>query len=117
VIQDIFSYNVEQCRGITHNIVPVIMKHYDMDLQAAVDHAGNMCIEAIESYCEHKTRIPSYGPEIDSQVAAYARGLESWIAGNVEWSFLTLRYFGSSGQDIKKHGSVKLLSPEPANAA
>jgi hypothetical protein len=104
---------------MTHNIVAVIMKHYGMDLQAAVDRAGSMCIEAIVSYCEHKTRLPLYGPEIDSQVAAYTRGLESCISGNLEWSFLTLRYFGNRGQEIKEHRLVRLLSPNQlsANAA
>jgi hypothetical protein len=32
---------------MTHNIVAVIMKHYDMDLQAAIDHAASTCIEAM----------------------------------------------------------------------
>ncbi|KAF8499975.1 terpenoid synthase [Gautieria morchelliformis] len=117
-LNDIYSYNVDQSRGITHNLVTVIMKHYDMDLQAAVDHAGNMCIEAIESYCEHKARLPSYGPEIDSQVAAYTRGLESWISGNLEWILLTQRYFGNRGQEVKAHLLVKLLPPKQSpNAA
>ncbi|KAF8499976.1 isoprenoid synthase domain-containing protein [Gautieria morchelliformis] len=108
---DIYSYNVEQSRGDTHNIITVIMRNRDLDVQGAFDHAGNMCIEAIKGYCEYKARLPSYGPEIDSQVAAYTRGLESWISGNLEWSFLTHRYFGNRGQEIKKNLRVGLLSP------
>ncbi|KAF8507605.1 terpenoid synthase [Gautieria morchelliformis] len=106
---DIYSYNVEQSRGDTHNIITVIMRNRDLDVQGAFDHAGNMCIEAIKGYCEYKSRLPSYGPEIDRQVAAYTRGLESWISGNLEWSFLTQRYFGDRGQEIKKHLRMSLL--------
>ena len=71
-----------------------------------------MCIEAIKGYCEYKTKLPSYGPKIDSQVAAYTRGLESWISGNLEWSFVTQRYFGNRGQEIKKNLRVNLHSPK-----
>jgi hypothetical protein len=115
-IQDIYSYNVEQSRGDTHNLITVIMQDRHLDVQGAFDHAGNMCIGAIKSYYEYKTKLPSYGPEIDGQVAAYTRGLESWISGNLEWSFLTERYFGNRGQEIKKDLRVNLLSPSQLTA-
>jgi hypothetical protein len=38
--QDIFSYNVEQSRGDTHNMICVVMDEQGLDLQAAVDFVG-----------------------------------------------------------------------------
>ncbi|KAF8590195.1 terpenoid synthase [Ramaria rubella] len=107
---DIFSYNVEQSRGDKHNLVTVIMKNYDLDLQSAVDCAGDMCREALEKYCETKACFPSYGTAIDKHLASFFRGLESWLSGSLEWSFVTPRYFGSRRSEIKKHRWVRLLS-------
>ncbi|KAF8588089.1 terpenoid synthase [Ramaria rubella] len=116
---DIFSFNVEQSRGDTHNLVTIIMENYNLDLQSAVDRAGDMCREALDKYCVTKAKFPSYGPELDNQLAAFFRGLESWISGSLDWSFVTPRYFGSRRNEIKKHRWVKLLSRSrvPVNAA
>jgi hypothetical protein len=38
--QDIFSYNVEQARGDTHNMICVVMQEQALDLQTAVDFVG-----------------------------------------------------------------------------
>ena len=39
-VQDIFSYNVEQSKGDTHNMIPVVMNEEGIDLQSAVDFVG-----------------------------------------------------------------------------
>ncbi|KAF8580583.1 terpenoid synthase [Ramaria rubella] len=116
---DIFSYNVEQARGDAHNLIIVLMTNYDVDLQGAIDHAGSMCLGALAWYCEYKQRLPSYNKEIDTQIAAYTRGMESWISGSLEWSFHSPRYFGGKRGEIKKHRWVELLlSTQPrGNAA
>ncbi|KAF8580485.1 terpenoid synthase [Ramaria rubella] len=116
---DIFSYDVEQSRGDTHNIVTVIMHNYKLDLQRSVDYAGDMCREALNEYCTLKADFPAYSPEINAQLFEYFRGLESWISGSLQWSYLTPRYFGNKGSEIKKHRMVKLSSKGPlsANAA
>ncbi|KAF8528719.1 isoprenoid synthase domain-containing protein, partial [Gautieria morchelliformis] len=107
---DIFSYNVEQSRGDMHNLVAIIMNNDNLDLQGAMDRAGDMCRAALDKYIETKAKFPSYGAEIDSQVAAFLRGLESWISGSLEWSFVTPRYFGNKRHEVKKTRWVKLLS-------
>jgi hypothetical protein len=37
---DIFSYNVEQARGDTHNMICVVMREQGLSLQEAVDFVG-----------------------------------------------------------------------------
>jgi len=74
-------------------MVAVFMTHDGLDLQEAVDRVGDMCREAVDTFCEIKKNIPSWGPEIDKDVAAYVRGLEDWISGSTHWSFACERYF------------------------
>ncbi|KAJ3512376.1 hypothetical protein NLJ89_g3557 [Agrocybe chaxingu] len=114
-IDDIFSYNVEQSRGDTHNMIVILMQYHGHTLQSAVDYVGELCAQTIDTFCENKERLPSWGPEIDDMVARYVKGLQDWIVGSFHWSFQTQRYFGKDGLDIKKHRYVKLLPLEAAN--
>ncbi|KAH9928095.1 terpenoid synthase [Fomitopsis serialis] len=106
---DIFSYNVEQARGDTHNMIPILMTHKKLTLQEAVDYVGNLCKDTIDGFMENEKRVPSWGPEVDREVAIYVKGLRDWIVGSLHWSFMTERYFGGSGAEVKKGRVVKLL--------
>lgn len=81
LFQDIFSYNVEQSRGDTHNMIVILMTYHGHTLQSAVDYVGDLCQQTIDSFCENKTKLPSWGPEIDDMVARYVQGLQDWIVG------------------------------------
>ncbi|KLO14895.1 terpenoid synthase [Schizopora paradoxa] len=107
---DIFSYNVEQSRGDTHNMICILQEHYGMELQEAVDYVGEMCRITIENFKENSKRLPSFGcPKVDADAAAYVKGLQDWIVGSLHWSFMSKRYFGDDGAEVKKHRVVKLL--------
>ncbi|KAJ3514289.1 hypothetical protein NLJ89_g2459 [Agrocybe chaxingu] len=106
---DIFSYNVEQSKGHTHNMIPVVMYQEGLDLQAAVDFVGDMCRQSINRFVEERARLPSWGPKIDRDVAIYVQGLADWIVGSLHWSFETERYFGKSGRQVKASRIVDLL--------
>jgi hypothetical protein len=109
LVQDIFSYNVEQSKGDTHNMIPVVMNQEGIDLQSAVDFVGDMCKQSIDRFDEERSRLPSWGPEIDRQVAIYVDGLANWIVGSLHWSFETERYFGKTGRQVKASRVVDLL--------
>ncbi|PCH42360.1 terpenoid synthase [Wolfiporia cocos MD-104 SS10] len=106
---DILSYNREQSRGDSHNLVPVIMQTLGLDRQAAVDYAGDLCNKTVERFLAGKAQLPSWGPEVDAAVQQYVQGLEDWIIANAEWSFMTERYFGKDGPKIRKTLQVPLL--------
>ncbi|KAH6908307.1 isoprenoid synthase domain-containing protein [Coprinopsis sp. MPI-PUGE-AT-0042] len=106
---DIFSYNVEQSRGDTHNMIVILMEYHGMTLQQAVDYVGDLCKQTIDAFCQNKQNLPSWGPEIDDMVARYVQGLQDWIVGSLHWSFQTTRYFGKEGQAVKQHRFVKLI--------
>ncbi|KAL0945451.1 hypothetical protein HGRIS_000941 [Hohenbuehelia grisea] len=106
---DLFSYNVEQSRSDTHNMIPVIMHQSGLDLQQAVDFVGGLCKSSIQRFETDRKNLPSWGKKIDRDVAIYVEGLQNWIVGSLHWSFDSERYFGKIGQEIKKHRVIKLL--------
>ncbi|KDQ61070.1 hypothetical protein JAAARDRAFT_125196 [Jaapia argillacea MUCL 33604] len=110
---DIFSYNVEQARGDTHNMVVILMMYHGHDLQSAIDHIGDMCRDTINTFIANQAKVPSWGTEVDKDVAAYVQGLQEWIVGSLHWSFQTKRYFGDNGQEVKKTRIVNLLPKKP----
>ena len=130
--QDIFSYNVEQSRGDTHNMIVILMAYHSHNLQSAVDYVGDLCRQTIDAFIEEMGRVPSWDLETDSMVKRYVGGLRDWIVGYVfmfireintpdyltslarslHWSFMTTRYFEADGQNVKDTRIVKLLPME-----
>lgn len=90
-------------------MIPVVMNQEGMDLQTAVDFVGNMCKQSIDRFNEERSRLPSWGPEIDREVAIYVDGLANWIVGSLHWSFESERYFGKKGRRVKATRVVDLL--------
>ncbi|KAG6810286.1 hypothetical protein H0H92_012584 [Tricholoma furcatifolium] len=78
---DIFSYNVEQARGDTHNMIVILMKSQNLSLQEAVDFVGDLCEQTIIGFIEDRKRIPPWSPDIDLMVERYVEGLQNWIVG------------------------------------
>lgn len=108
-LKDIFSYNVEQSRGDTHNMITVVMRERGLDLQGAINFVGELCRDSIDRFEHDRDTLPSWGPEIDRDVQTYIQGLQDWIVGSLHWSFDTTRYFGDDGATIKMHRQIKLL--------
>jgi hypothetical protein len=109
LFQDIFSYNVEQSKGDTHNMIPVVMNEEGLDLQSAIDFVGNMCKQSIDRFVDDRSNLPSWGPKIDRDVSVYVGGLADWIVGSLHWSFESERYFGKAGREVKATRVVNLL--------
>ncbi|GJJ14034.1 hypothetical protein Clacol_008291 [Clathrus columnatus] len=109
---DIFSYNVEQARGDEHNMITVMMKKYNLDLQSAVNRVGDLCIDAIKTYQKARADFPSFGPTVDRDLESFFHGLQSWMSGSIEWSFVTPRYLGPNRHEIREHKWVTLMKPK-----
>ncbi|KAL7279160.1 hypothetical protein ACG7TL_007000 [Trametes sanguinea] len=112
---DIFSYNVEQARRDSHNMIAVMMSRHGYNLQEAVDCVGDLCKASIDRFEHIRQLVPSWGPEVDRDVTTYVLGLQNWIVGSLHWSFESTRYFGEEGASIKKHRVVKLLPHHDAH--
>ncbi|KAG8212951.1 isoprenoid synthase domain-containing protein [Butyriboletus roseoflavus] len=102
---DIFSYNVEQSRRDTHNMIVVLMREQGLDLQGAVDYVGALCKGTVQRFEDNRAILPF--------VAIYVEGLQNWIVGSLHWSFDSERYFGKEGLEVKQHRIIKLLPKRP----
>lgn len=111
---DIFSYNQEQSHNSTHNLVAVLMLDQGLDLQSAIDRCGQLCKISLQRFEENRAILPSWGEEIDKDVAIYVLGLQNWLAGPLQWTFTSARYFGKDAQIVKRDRTVKLLPKRPS---
>lgn len=109
--QDIVSYDMEQVRGETRNMVVILMKLHGMKVQEAVDHVAERCEALVKRFEENKGLLPSFGEDLDPLVAIYIEGLQHWVAGFLNWCFETERYFGKEAPDVLIHRVVKLSRP------
>ncbi|KIJ56931.1 hypothetical protein M422DRAFT_238521 [Sphaerobolus stellatus SS14] len=106
---DIFSFNKEQASGDTYNMVVILMKTEELELQDAINRVGEMCFQSLHNFLQYRKLIPSWG-SIDQNVTRFIQGLENWIVACLHWSFLSGRYFGTKGQQIKESLIVELIS-------
>lgn len=72
-----------------------------------------MCQTTIDRFNTERENLPSWGADIDRDVAVYVQGLADWIVGSLHWSFLSERYFGKDGAEIKE-SRILYLSPQEA---
>lgn len=61
------------------------MKEKDLDLQGAMNFAGDLGKARIDLYVATKARLPSWGPEVDADVQTYLLMLEDWMAAGLYW--------------------------------
>ncbi|KAI0661547.1 terpenoid synthase [Cubamyces menziesii] len=106
---DLYSYNMEQAMGHTgNNVMTVLMQDKGLDLQGAADHVGVHFKNLIDTFLEAKRTLPTWGKKIDWEVSQYIMAMETWVIGNLNWSFETQRYFGHARHEIKRTRVVHL---------
>lgn len=89
---DIFSAPKEIAEGDFHNLVLVLQYQQQIPLEQAFKLAAEMHDREIINLLDLEASIPSFGKEVDAEVAKYITGLHSWIRGNLDWSSTTARY-------------------------
>jgi hypothetical protein len=57
------------------------MHHHDFTLQEAVNFVGDLCRTSILRFEADRSSLPSWGPDLDREVATYIDGLQNWIVG------------------------------------
>jgi hypothetical protein len=62
-------------------MVSVIMHEKGLNLQEAANFIGELCKKTIDRFETDKRRVPSWGLDLDWQVAIYIDGLQNWIVG------------------------------------
>jgi len=105
---DLYSYNRDQASGDSYNLVAVAMKELNLDVQGGIDYVGDRIKAEIDQFIAQKAKLPSWGPEIDRQVDAYARGIQNAVICSSVWSLSTPRYFGDEYEEVKRTLCVTL---------
>ncbi|KAG8763473.1 hypothetical protein FRC11_003162 [Ceratobasidium sp. 423] len=108
---DVYSFPVEQARGDTQNLVFITMWDKQLDLEGAMDYVDQLIRKRVQEYLEAKAKLRSFGPELDDQVAFYIQGIEYWVQGAIDWSFMTTRYFGADAEKVRETGMVDIMAP------
>ena len=113
---DIASYNKEQATGDDrHNILTIAMHQFNCDFDAAMDWVANYHKEVETRFLDTLKRVPSWGPEVDRQLAVYIEHLANWPRCNDCWNFESGRYFGNKGLEYQKTRLVPMLPKRPQN--
>ena len=109
MLQDIYSYNIEQAQGDTCNIITAAMQEFGLDMQGSIDHAAKLVRDRIAEYELLKGQLPNWDDVKRDVVLKYLKVCEDWMIAGFEWSLISKRYFGEKVQDVKATLSVDLL--------
>jgi 5-epi-alpha-selinene synthase len=89
---DIFSAEKEMASGDVHNLVLVLHKQQNISITQALKLAGEMHNQEVLAMILLEKTMPSFGKELDSEIAKYILGMHAWIRGNFDWYFKSGRY-------------------------
>ena len=118
-LQDLYSYNMEQARGVAgNNLITVFMETQGLTLQEAADRCGEMFRSVIQRFLEYKKEVIArpfssrgYSPDVDRKVMVGIESMERMVVGYMGYSFDSPRYFGNEGKEILKTRLVRLREP------
>ena len=65
----------------------------DCDLQTAIDVLTDMIAQRVEDYARYKAQLPSFGPEVDAELARFHKGMEQFTQGSLVWYYHTPRKY------------------------
>ncbi|KAJ7436098.1 isoprenoid synthase domain-containing protein [Mycena galericulata] len=107
---DIASYNKEQATGDDrYNILTIVVHQFNIDLHAAMAVVCDHHNEIEAKFLAALKTVPSFGPEVDTQLQEYIQHLAGWPRSNDCWNFEGGRYFGNKGLEIQKTRCVPLM--------
>jgi hypothetical protein len=89
---DIFSVRKESSNHDFHNIVLALQQEERLTGEEACRRAIDLHDAQARHYCALEKLLPSFGNEIDRDLARYCEGMRSWMRGSYDWSAVTPRY-------------------------
>jgi Delta6-protoilludene synthase len=110
IANDLLSYNKEQAVGDDqHNIVTVIMNQFGLEMQQAIDRAGELSAAKMDRFEHLYCRVPRWVGPVDLDVQKLVDGMAMCVSGVLHWSYESQRYFGTRGLDVKRTRRLRLL--------
>ena len=67
------------------------MEHNKLGVEDAIGYVNQHIRTRVDEYVGAKAKLPSFGPKLDAQVAQYIQGIEHFVQGFIDWSFITPR--------------------------
>lgn len=61
------------------------MLERDTGLQSAVDILTDMLAQRVADYVRYRSQLPSFGPEVDAELARYNKAIEQYTQGTIVW--------------------------------
>lgn len=98
---DIFSLEKERRTDNRHNLVIIVQNEWKCSWQEAVDAVAAMHNAEVRKFLHLASQLPSFGPEVDGELARFVAILRSWMRGNFDWAFDTGRYGVSAAQELE----------------
>ena len=83
-------------------------------LGCQMDWLENYIGEVVSTFLSDLKHLPSesWSEEVNKSIKVYVDGLGHWVRGNDDWSFESHRYYGTEGEEVKKHRTVTLQPPQ-----
>jgi 5-epi-alpha-selinene synthase len=97
---DIFSVSRELKSQDVHNLVIILHKRHKMPLEYAVQHVAEMHNLEVKKLLALQSSLPSFGENLDHELAKYISMVNSWIRGNLDWSSRSIRYQNMQALEI-----------------
>ena len=63
------------------------MLEHDVDVQSAINIVTDMLADRVDDYANYKKQLPSFGAELDLELARYFKALEQYVQGTVIWYY------------------------------
>jgi hypothetical protein len=87
------SSQKEQAEGDHQNFICVLMRERCLDLQGAVNELTAMLKQRVDDYRRLKASLPSFGDDVDRELARYLAEIEHETYGAVRWWYESPREF------------------------
>ncbi|KAL5615745.1 hypothetical protein FOBRF1_004493 [Fusarium oxysporum] len=105
---DILSYRKEENDDCPFSMVAAC-RMTGQSPQEAFDTVGNLLEERYQYWQKAIEQLPSWGPEIDANVARYIQGIQNVVQANITWSFRSGRYFGKQAPEIRRTRMIDVM--------
>ena len=91
------------------------MSQFDTDFDGAMIWAADYHKDVETRFFDTLKRLPSFGTQVDHDLAIYIEHLANWPRSNDCWNFESGRYFGSKGLEYQRTRLVPMLHKHPRN--
>lgn len=61
------------------------MAEHNLGVQGAIDFVAQMLADRVREYAELKTRVPSFGSDVDAMLAKYHEACENFVQAAAVW--------------------------------